>query len=265
MTSLLRLVFCCCLGKRVRDPGILDDRSRLIPASTGDVEALTSEAQGPGGARVVFDQVRFKERLGGIVRSKEGKMVNVTSPLPFNLHNRPLALATSRSASTSTFPGSQSPTHQQPHIHQRPPPPLHIHSGLRITPISSTPHSHSRSRSSSRSRSQTSLTHGDEEPMDVPPPKLGVRLVHGYGSDVIAAGRRGRTKVKKDLEDGVHDDLDLLATAVPPDLDTNTPRADAYTHTHTPRPHPRLSISPASDMLEFRIRDMGALSVSWGE
>ncbi|KAJ3508968.1 hypothetical protein NLJ89_g5468 [Agrocybe chaxingu] len=53
----------------------------------------------------------MKERLSTIVRSKEGKMVNVTARLPFNLHNRNLSVTlldpsssntASRSPSTST-------------------------------------------------------------------------------------------------------------------------------------------------------------------
>jgi len=54
----------------------------------------------------LLNQRRLDERLGGIIRSKEGKMVNVSSHLPFNLHNRALpeeSFPNSRSGSRSIY------------------------------------------------------------------------------------------------------------------------------------------------------------------
>ncbi|KAI9508508.1 hypothetical protein F5148DRAFT_1195675 [Russula earlei] len=41
----------------------------------------------PAARHIIIDQQRMKERLGVIVRAKEGKMVNVNAPLPFNLNS----------------------------------------------------------------------------------------------------------------------------------------------------------------------------------
>ncbi|KAF8627947.1 hypothetical protein AX17_006100 [Amanita inopinata Kibby_2008] len=52
----------------------------------------------------LMNQRRLDERLGSIVRAKEGKMVNIASQIPFNLHNRVLleeSFTNSRSGSRS--------------------------------------------------------------------------------------------------------------------------------------------------------------------
>ncbi|KAF8069860.1 hypothetical protein FPV67DRAFT_988314 [Lyophyllum atratum] len=182
----------------------------------------TGEGAGPN-ARAAFDHVIFKERLGCIVRSKEGKMVNVTSPLPFNLHNKPRALidimsqgsymsSSSRSASTSTFHESQSPLPERRRTSR--PPPLRLRSGLRITPLHSEPPSRSTSRSRSSAPSSSKDVgedgHGEGgggEPVpERVPGVLGVRLVRGYDVGYGLIGRRGRAKVKKDADSEVGED-----------------------------------------------------------
>jgi len=76
--SLLYFVFCCLRPRSLAPSDEPDENSRLIPASD-DVP--------PAARHVIVDQQRMKERLGVIVRAKEGKMVNVNAPLPFNLNN----------------------------------------------------------------------------------------------------------------------------------------------------------------------------------
>jgi len=72
-------LFCCCLRPRPHFlPTNSDENAPLIPASD-DVQ--------PAARHIIIDQQRMKERLGIIVRAKEGKMVNVNAPLPFNLNS----------------------------------------------------------------------------------------------------------------------------------------------------------------------------------
>ncbi|KAH9026684.1 hypothetical protein EDB83DRAFT_2526613 [Lactarius deliciosus] len=75
--SLLSFLFCC-LRPRSSSSDEPNENSRLIPAS---------EDVPPAARHVIIDQQRMKERLGVIVRAKEGKMVNVNAPVPFNLNN----------------------------------------------------------------------------------------------------------------------------------------------------------------------------------
>ncbi|KAH9025652.1 hypothetical protein EDB84DRAFT_365723 [Lactarius hengduanensis] len=75
--SLLSFLFCC-LRPRSSSSDDPNENSRLIPAS---------EDVPPAARHVIIDQQRMKERLGVIVRAKEGKMVNVNAPVPFNLNN----------------------------------------------------------------------------------------------------------------------------------------------------------------------------------
>jgi hypothetical protein len=123
------------------------------------------------------------------------KMVNVTSALPFNLHNKSLsALDPSSSRSASTTRESQSPQTYRPPTR----------SGLSITPIHS--EEPSRSRNTSRSRSSSPIPprrrHGvqfaDSQSEDVelstPRPILNIRLVRGCGFGI--GGRRGRARLK---------------------------------------------------------------------
>ncbi|KAI0319116.1 hypothetical protein OF83DRAFT_1170515 [Amylostereum chailletii] len=80
--SLFSQLFCSCCGPREKHSSEPDERSRLIPP----VEDVVS----PLPRHVIVDQERMKERLSVIVRAKEGKMVNLHAPLPFNLHNKAL-------------------------------------------------------------------------------------------------------------------------------------------------------------------------------
>ncbi|KAA1475099.1 hypothetical protein DENSPDRAFT_841832 [Dentipellis sp. KUC8613] len=74
---------CCCIRPAPENTeGEPDERSRLIQPTVD--EPLPQRHANP------VDQDRMKERLGVIVRSKEGKMVNIHAPLPFNLHNKAL-------------------------------------------------------------------------------------------------------------------------------------------------------------------------------
>ncbi|EIM80975.1 uncharacterized protein STEHIDRAFT_161981 [Stereum hirsutum FP-91666 SS1] len=82
-----------------------DEQTRLIQP--------TEDAAPVQRHTTVVDHQRMKERFGTIVRSKEGKMVSVNAPLPFNLHNKPVHRV-SASASAST---SQSRSNRPPATH----------------------------------------------------------------------------------------------------------------------------------------------------
>lgn len=138
-------------------------------------------------------------------------MVNVSSPLPFNLHNKPRALidimtqgshlsSSSRSASTSTFRDGQSPI--QPHLNSRPL--VHTRSELRLTPVNYAGQSRSRSASQSSISSGTSSRKGERRAEEVGEPSgiLGVRLVRGLGTGYRYSAQRGRAKGKQVDEAG---------------------------------------------------------------
>ncbi|KAG6916107.1 hypothetical protein DXG01_008381 [Tephrocybe rancida] len=220
---------------------------------------------GPNASATLVDLAAYKDRLGSIVRSKEGIMVNVSSPLPFNLHNKPRALldimaqgsylsSSSRSASTSTFHEGQSPAqHHMPH----PRPPFRVRSGLRITPLHSTPNSRSRSVSQSSASSAASREPREEKIEVSPPGVLGVRLVRGPDTGDGYVEPRGRAQGKK--AEGAEMEIEAAETS---SLD------DAENFVAFPRddyPHPQVSISPASDRFQFRLHEVGALSASWGD
>ncbi|KZT71643.1 hypothetical protein DAEQUDRAFT_763511 [Daedalea quercina L-15889] len=100
MASCFATVFACCLrGGRSGSPGQEgpDERTHLIPPTSDQLSFHEP---------YVVDQQQLNARLGPIVRAKEGKMVNVNTPLPFNLHNRPLHDPSSRSASAHLDPSA---------------------------------------------------------------------------------------------------------------------------------------------------------------
>jgi len=150
-------------------------------------------------------------------------MVNVNSPFPFNLYNRPPAVLdalvhanphffapASRSASVSTK------CYLRPKSHR--PTPLRLHSTLEILPITPTTgaFAESRSRSASVSRTPHRSTSpfessgeegGPSDTQSVQPGVLGVRLVRHTASKrgttaATSAGMRGRaTAVKKGVDE----------------------------------------------------------------
>lgn len=93
-------MFCCCFRTRSDSTSSQpDERTRLIPQT---------EEPAPIRNAVVVDPERMAERLRGIVRSKEGKMVSLNTPLPFNLRNKALTTYSDPSTSRSgRFPSPQ--------------------------------------------------------------------------------------------------------------------------------------------------------------
>ncbi|KAK0443964.1 uncharacterized protein EV420DRAFT_1575705 [Desarmillaria tabescens] len=73
-------IFCCISSKNDNksDAGIIDETSRLIPAT-----------EEPSPTVMNVDYGKLKGKLGTIVRAKEGRMVNVNAHGPFSLQNHP--------------------------------------------------------------------------------------------------------------------------------------------------------------------------------
>ncbi|PPR07442.1 hypothetical protein CVT24_007708 [Panaeolus cyanescens] len=89
-----------------------DETSHLIPHDEEPEET----------GEVYVDHQKLQERFGHIVRAKEGKMVNVASHIPFNLHNQVIPAESSRasgSRSTSMSNEGRGDTYHPHHSHQR--------------------------------------------------------------------------------------------------------------------------------------------------
>ncbi|KAG7087186.1 hypothetical protein E1B28_013166 [Marasmius oreades] len=111
--GLLRLFGCGCLGRR-NDSGqdkIPDEESRLLPESIphdgleSSVVITVENGHPDGQPDAEIMKERMRERFNGIVRAKEGRMVSVTSYVPFNLYSGSRASSSmSRSMSRSRNP-----------------------------------------------------------------------------------------------------------------------------------------------------------------
>ncbi|KAF9482104.1 hypothetical protein BDN70DRAFT_930365 [Pholiota conissans] len=172
------------------------------------------------------EQQRMKERMGSIVRAKEGKMVNVNARLPFNLHNHPHPTGSihanpSSSSSLSLSSSSRSfsaaglaaiPTLSQtsgtPHTHAQ----VQVHVGAPLPGPSNlsrnTPYHRDTaefSRSSSAASRDPSASASDDGSLarNRRTPILGLRLVRVPFPDAAGVGRRGRKKRKTSAEEGV--------------------------------------------------------------
>ncbi|KAH6891587.1 hypothetical protein BKA70DRAFT_1119876 [Coprinopsis sp. MPI-PUGE-AT-0042] len=105
METLRALVCCCGSRKGARDspePQIyIDSEEHVIP--TEESPLIPSDLDNPSYTDEPYLNTKLRERLSTVVRSKEGKMVNLGSTVPFNLHNRTLLSdrTVSRSASGS--------------------------------------------------------------------------------------------------------------------------------------------------------------------
>lgn len=108
MVFPFNILFYCCLRTRTDDGTVQDETSRLIPVLIDQPVHSPQSDHNP-------DQQRVQERLGHIVRNTQGKMVNVSARLPFNLNNqnlspRSLNQSSSRSQSKGSEAGSAHPT-----------------------------------------------------------------------------------------------------------------------------------------------------------
>ncbi|KAF9535212.1 hypothetical protein CPB83DRAFT_843672 [Crepidotus variabilis] len=107
---LFRHILCCCGSSgNETGSGTFDETAHLIVPEIVEADDNFSDD-------VLASQRVLRERLTEIVRSKEGKMVNVASQIPFNLHNQVLPKTHSQSSSRSAS-GSFDPyyDHGYPH------------------------------------------------------------------------------------------------------------------------------------------------------
>ncbi|KAJ7181272.1 hypothetical protein C8R46DRAFT_599650 [Mycena filopes] len=132
MSSLFTQLFCCCLRPRPAPPDV--ESTTVIPNEHSRL------LEPPASPASVVDHQSLSDRLGTIVRAKEGKMVSVSARTPFTLvHDAEPQLPSSSSTTTSA--------------NRRPPiltmTPARSHGSLNL-------HSDSQSQSRSRSRSRPS-------------------------------------------------------------------------------------------------------------
>ncbi|KAI0743657.1 hypothetical protein C8Q80DRAFT_1182684 [Daedaleopsis nitida] len=283
MAAVIHYVFGCCLRGR-SPPANGPDESTPFIQPTDEV---------PPPRNYTVDHQKMKERLGHIVRSKEGKMVNVNQPLPFNLHNRPTYGHMNRSLSANTTPprpaSSGNPLPDSPSTSAFP---------TQQHAPSYTP-SREPSPSIQTSRSTSSLHPGDASylPPEADPdggvrrPILNVRLVRSPGG-FIAGGRvrQGRSVTRRRLgrfgeergeglenasRKGKHIENGgdgVLEVESPSTLgDSSQDRSDRLGPLNGNGVQADGSGNAASDRKaaflasEFKIEDVGSLSQSWGE
>jgi len=262
MISLRTLLFSCCIRKRTRENQEPDERTPFIP--------VTDDTPTPP-LRVV-DHQKLKERLGVVVRSQEGKMVNVNSQYPFNLHNQilgePSSSRSTRSVSGGTLADSRN--------------------------ASRSPRRHSLQKV----HSDASLRHDSEDVFPAPgqdlavdhvKPILNVRLVNDAGHYGATSSTRGRTGrfgnnegrlagaapvllVSGNGEDqGEHATVGSEEEGEDSDLLARTPRPQALLSNWQQVSSENGSSGPSNDSHvpppadDFTIHDAGAVSRSWGD
>ncbi|KAJ6521706.1 hypothetical protein B0H19DRAFT_1277635 [Mycena capillaripes] len=146
---MFRLLFSCCI--RPRD----EDDPTVIPTETTHLISPSAGLSSPGlPEAIAVDHQKLHDRMGTIVRSKEGKMVNVGARTPFTLQSAPAESASAPPSSPTTPTSSANPPLPGTLVGRRPP-------VLTMTPARARLHADSRyssptgSRSSSRRRAGT--------------------------------------------------------------------------------------------------------------
>lgn len=252
MTPLRSLLFSCCIRQRADEPDINHEHEPLI-------QPIDEPPVPPG--RIAADQ-KLKERLGIVVSSQQGKMVNVNAQFPFNLHGGKVLGDPSSSHSTRSVSGGTQDSYSR-----RP--------------------SRSPGPSLQKSQSSLSLAHDVQEfyrgpandSTDQIRPVLNARLIKGgrYGSTGSTRGRPTQTSgflgatdhtrqeggpgsgTEYERKQGNEDGLSGLAS------EERTLRASA-THTQDWSTASTDGSSLAPPPAEgFTIHDAGAISRSWGD
>ncbi|KAJ7493950.1 hypothetical protein FB451DRAFT_1491511 [Mycena latifolia] len=139
---MLRALFPCCLRPADTDDDytvIPNETARLLPAPEADL--LPSYSAGPP-----MDTQKLNDRMGTIVRAKEGKMVNVSARTPFVMQRAP---SPSSFASTPPDPPTPGPESAPAARTSRRPP------VLTITPARASLYAEGRSRYSSPAGSRS--------------------------------------------------------------------------------------------------------------
>ncbi|KAJ7435784.1 hypothetical protein B0H11DRAFT_2295291 [Mycena galericulata] len=122
LTSMLQSLFSCC----IRSHRSADDDLTIIPDETTHLLPSSTGIPSPGlPDTIVVDQQNLNDRLGTIVRAKEGKMVNVGSRTPFTVVQVSTSPPTSSTAPPSpnvtapppNHPGSSNGASRRPPVH----------------------------------------------------------------------------------------------------------------------------------------------------
>jgi hypothetical protein len=250
--SLWSRAFSCCIRARSHSKVGPHERTPLIP----DTEHAPISTQ-PQGA----DQQKIKERLTNIVRSKEGKMVNVNAQIPFNLHNQKNLGQRFDPSSSRSLRSSSGGIHTSCSNQDSRRPSLSPATSLRA------------------SRSTASLTHPEDLSLETEPKKpiLNVKLVRCPGrrraSSSRVRGRLGRFGEESGRDLCIGDDYSLSqGTRSTRSIDGQN--ADDGEDMKTPRPLGQWSLhseSPDQDLTlssqppVFKIQDAGVISRSWGD
>ncbi|KAF7423924.1 hypothetical protein PC9H_009222 [Pleurotus ostreatus] len=98
--SLFSGLLCCCTRSRRDSFDSVNERTSLIHN-----EHLSENLDDVQPDQDIVDQQRLRDRWAAVVREKEGRLINISNPLPFNFYNRthiPAAYGPSSSRSTST-------------------------------------------------------------------------------------------------------------------------------------------------------------------
>ncbi|KAF9463678.1 hypothetical protein BDZ94DRAFT_1258274 [Collybia nuda] len=234
--ALLNSLICCCRHRQQDDDDVYNEHdtenSRLIP---DDLEPSMYSNQ------AFIDHQNIQRRLDTIVRAKEGKMVNVNSQIPFNLHNQVIPPENHHTISRSTsgsfdFYNHSNSDFSRPVQYQLPDP---SNSYTRF----SVSHSYddvahaSWSRSGSRERGRDTKTN----------PILNVRLV-GF---VDRRGRSGQRTSDSNLDVG--SDGTVRTSHMPSTRPGDSTGSDT------------LSSHALSLAAKLKQQESNALSMSWGD
>ncbi|KIM38693.1 hypothetical protein M413DRAFT_240537 [Hebeloma cylindrosporum] len=230
-SSFLKSICCGFWQTESESEPVYDETSRLIPEEPAtDVSTVH-----------LVDRQRLHERLSRIVRAKEGKMVNVASRIPFNIHNRVIPQEKSQSVSRSasrSFDDDYPQHYSNFHDHQRNRPAYHAN--YLYNPETSRSSSSLGPEAGPSSGTQ-SLTF--EQPR--PAPILNIRLV-GY-TDTSA---RGRTRERGPHPTG----LPSPGIGSPGTFHASPLGEGESTPTAIQRP---------LQEYDFKFQDTGPLTVSW--
>ncbi|KAF7360951.1 hypothetical protein MSAN_01125200 [Mycena sanguinolenta] len=104
-SSILSMLFCSCFRSRVEDdPTVIPtETTHLIgPESAGFSSTSLADT-------ITVDRQKLHDRMSTIVRSKEGKMVNVSARVPFTIHSASESASSSAPASPPSASGLVSP------------------------------------------------------------------------------------------------------------------------------------------------------------
>ncbi|KDR84495.1 hypothetical protein GALMADRAFT_237385 [Galerina marginata CBS 339.88] len=248
------LCFCCRNKDEIDDP--YNESSHLIP-QTVEPPVIYSNV-------VLVDHKKLQERLGHIVRAKEGKMVNVASHIPFNLHNQVIpqehhSISRSASGSVDAFDGQHRHpralypdfySNQDTNRHQQ-----HNPQAISSYPFGDPPRSRSPSPSSGLPAGPSTGTRSWAQISEQPKatPILNVRLV-GY-TDTMSRGRtRARGLAPSGLSSPPHGE-----SQAEDDESATTPVVTSPGES-TPNQHTALART-----YNFKLTDTKPITVSWGD